>query len=125
MTYRVSRERFEELAEQALKSLPEGYLQYFHNITIIVEDMPSQEELRALGKRDGLLLGLFSGIPHTAKGGFFDLPQALPDMITLYQRNLEKISSSEKELVNEIRQTLIHEVGHYFGLSEDDLRKYE
>ena len=125
MAYRVSREKFEELAEQALDGLPEEYLHYFDNITIMVEDHPSPEDLRRLAKEKGLLLGLFSGVPYPHKGGFFDMPQPVPDKIVLYQRNLEAISSSETELVDEIRKTLIHEVGHYFGLSEDDLRKYE
>ena len=125
MAYRVSREKFEELAEEAFESLPDVYLHYFDNITIMVEDHPSPEDLRGLGKEEGLLLGLFSGVPYPAKSGFFDLPQPLPDKIMLYQRNLESISSSEQELVKEIRKTLMHEVGHYFGLSEDDLRKYE
>ena len=63
--------------------------------------------------------------PHTDKEGFFTIPYPLPDRIILYQRNIEDICSTEEELVEQIWKTLIHEVGHYFGLSEKDMGKYE
>ncbi len=125
MAYRTSRERFEELVERAVETLPEEYTKYFSNITIIVEDYPGSEETKRLNRGGGLLLGLFSGVPYPHKGGFFDIPYPLPDKITLFQKNIETICSSEKDLIEEIQKTLVHEVGHYFGLSERDLRKYE
>lgn len=125
MVFRTSREHFEELAERALETLPEEYRSYFTNITIIVEDYPNKEEARHLNTKKELLLGLFSGVPHPKKGGFFTIPYPLPDKITLFQKNIESICSTEKELIEQIQATLIHEVGHYFGLSERDLREYE
>jgi len=125
MAFRVSREQFERLAEEALESLPEDYRKYFLNITIIVEDYPGGEDAKRLSAKSDLLLGLFSGVPYPQKGGFFDLPYPLPDKIILFQKNIESICSAEKELVDQIRKTLVHEVGHYFGLSEEDLRGFE
>jgi predicted Zn-dependent protease with MMP-like domain len=125
MAYRTSREDFEKLVEKAVETLPEEYTRYFDNITIIVEDYPGPEETRQLVRGGGILLGLFSGVPHPHKGGFFDIPYPLPDKITLFQKNIEKICSSRDELIEQIQKTLVHEVGHYFGLSESDLRKYE
>ena len=125
MAYKTSRERFEELVEKAVETLPEEHIKYFDNITIIVEDYPGPEDTKRLNRGGGILLGLFSGVPYPHKGGFFDIPYPLPDKIILFQKNIEKISSSEKELTEEIQKTLVHEVGHYFGLSERDLRKYE
>ena len=125
MAYNMSRERFEELVEKAVEELPEEYTKFFSNITITVEDYPGPEDTKRLNRGGGLLLGLFSGVPYTRKGGFFDIPYPLPDEIILFQKNIEKISSSEEELTKEIQKTLVHEVGHYFGLSEKDLRKYE
>lgn len=125
MAYKTTRERFEELVEKAVETLPQEYTKYFGNITIIVEDYPGPEDMKRLNRGGGLLLGLFSGVPYPHKGGFFDIPYALPDKIILFQRNIEKICSSEKDLIEEIQKTLVHEVGHYFGLSERDLRKYE
>jgi len=125
MAYNTTRKRFEELVEKAVETLPEEYVKYFSNIAITVEDYPGPEDKKRLNRGGGLLLGLFSGVPYPHKGGFFDIPYPLPDKIILFQKNIEKISSSEKELIEEIQKTLVHEVGHYFGLSERDLRKYE
>ena len=125
MAFRVNRERFRELAESALERLPEEYRKYFMNITISVEDYPCREDAERLNLKRNRLLGLYSGVPHTDKGGFFTIPYPLPDRIILYQRNIEDICSTEEELVEQIWKTLIHEVGHYFGLSEKDMGKYE
>ena len=125
MPYRVSREEFEALAERALESLPEEYKGYFTNIVILVEDYPGREELNRVNAKRELLLGLYSGVPYPRKGGFFDIPYPLPDKIILFQKNIERICSTERELIEQIQKTLVHEVGHYFGLSERDLRKYD
>ncbi len=125
MAFRVSRENFEALAEKALETLPEEYKKYFVNITIIIEDYPGNEEMDRLNTKKELLLGLFSGVPYPGKGGFFDVPYPLPDKIILFQKNIERICSTEKDLVEQIQKILVHEVGHYFGLSERDLRGYE
>lgn len=124
MSFRISREDFERLAEKALETLPGEYRKYFTNITITVEDYPSNEDAGRVNARRENLLGLFSGVPHPRKGGFFEIPYPLPDRIILFQKNIEGICSSEKELIEQIQKTLIHEVGHYFGLSEKDLRRH-
>jgi len=124
MTYRTGREHFEWLAEQALKSLPEAFRKRFENMAISVEDTPSEEDLRAIGISHYDLLGIFRGAGYANRGGFFDLPSPLPDEIVLFQKNIENICTTEKELIEEIRLTLIHEVGHYFGMSEEDLDQY-
>ncbi|MDI6890377.1 MAG: metallopeptidase family protein [Thermodesulfovibrionales bacterium] len=123
MPYHVSRTDFDSLVEKAVAVLPEEFKKYFTNITIMVEDYPSKEDRRLTGSK-GLLLGLFKGVPYTRKGGFFDIPYPLPDTIILFQKNIEDLCSSEKELIEQITKTLIHEVGHYFGLSEKDLTKH-
>ena len=124
MSFRISREDFEKLAEKALETLPVEYRKYFTNITITVEDYPSAEDAGRVKAGRESLLGLFSGVPHPRKGGFFEIPYPLPDRIILFQKNIEGICSSEKELVEQIQKTLVHEIGHYFGLSEKDLRRH-
>jgi predicted Zn-dependent protease with MMP-like domain len=123
MPYRVERADFDRLVEKAVEGLPEEFKQYFTNITIMVEDYPSKEEKSLAGSK-GLLLGLFRGVPYTRKKSFFTIPYPLPDKIVLFQRNIESLCSSEKELIEQITKTLVHEVGHYFGFSEKDLRKH-
>ncbi len=113
------------LVEEALERLPEKYKKYFANIAVTVEDYPDEEDAGRLTSKKELLLGLFSGVPYPGKRGFFEIPYPLPDRIILYQKNIETICSGEEELIEQIQATLIHEVGHYFGLSERDLRKYE
>ena len=110
----MERSDFQALVAQALHSLPRAFREKLTNVAIIVEDLPPEQT-----ESKGLLLGLFHGIPRTEKSVFFSSP---PDRIFLYQRNIEVVCSSEAEVRRQIRATLLHEVGHYFGLSEDELR---
>jgi predicted Zn-dependent protease with MMP-like domain len=111
----MERDKFEALVAQALHGLPKAFREKLTNVAIIVEDLPPEEP-----ESGGLLLGLFHGIPRTEKSVFYSSP---PDRIVLYQRNIEAVCSSEAEVRRQIRATLLHEVGHYFGLSEDELRR--
>jgi len=110
----MERNKFEALVEQALIDLPEPFRERLANVAIIVEDLPP-----AGTEHQGLLLGLFHGVPRTEKSVFYSTP---PDHIYLYQRNIEAISRSEADVRRQIRATLLHEVGHYFGLNEEELR---
>jgi predicted Zn-dependent protease with MMP-like domain len=110
----MDRDKFEALVEQALDDLPPAFRERLTNVVIIVEDLPPEGI-----KTQGLLLGLFHGIPRTEKSVFYSAP---PDHIFLYQKNIEAISRSEDAVRRQIRDTLLHEVGHYFGLNEDELR---
>ena len=111
----MEQEKFEELVAQALDGLPQAFREKLTNVAIIVEDSPPGEP-----NSGGLLLGLFHGIPRTEKSVFSSSP---PDRIFLYQRNIEAVCRSEAEVRRQIRATLLHEVGHYFGLSEEQLRQ--
>ncbi len=125
MAYSTTTEHFTSLARKALETLPAKFRQLMENVSIVVEDYPSREDAREAGVPRGELLGLFAGVAHAGHGLFFDLPSSLPDRIILYQKNIEAVCSSEDDLVDEIRVTLLHEVGHYFGLSEEELEQYE
>jgi len=120
----VGKEEFERLAEEALGHIPKKYLRYFRNVTIRVEDYPDDDVLESTGFWKYELLGLFTGAGHSS-GGFFEIPAPGPDTIILYQKNIEDICASREQLLKEIRVTLIHEVGHYFGMSDDELAQYE
>jgi predicted Zn-dependent protease with MMP-like domain len=124
MAYHVGRQEFELLAEEALKTIPKKYLRNFRNLTVIVEDQPGDDAIQFFGVRKDELLGLFKGAGY-AGGGFFDTSAMLPDSIILYQKNIEAICGSRQQLVEEIRITIVHEVGHYFGMSDDELAQYE
>jgi predicted Zn-dependent protease with MMP-like domain len=110
----MDRKRFEELVAETLDRLPEYFRSKLTNVAILVEDRPPHGDTRR-----GLLLGLFHGIPLTEKSTF---QMALPDRIIIYRKNVEAICSTDEEIRQEIRATLLHELGHYFGLSEEELR---
>jgi len=111
----MERERFEELVEQELARLPRVFRERLTNVAIMVENAPPPDP-----ERRGLLLGLFHGIPRTEKSVFFSAP---PDHIYLYQRSIEAVCRTEQEVRRQVRATLLHEIGHYFGLSEQELRE--
>ena len=110
----LSREEFDALVEQAVAQLPKAFRDKLTNVAILVEDVPP-----AHSRRGDLLMGIFHGVPMTEKSSF---QTALPDRIVIYQRNIEAVCRSTKEVRREIRLTLLHELGHFFGLSEDDLQ---
>ncbi len=94
------------------------------NIAIVVEDEPSRELLREMGIRPpGTLLGLYSGTPLTERG--WDYGNRLPDRIQLFQGPHEREAEDEDDLIVAIGETLIHEIGHYFGMSEEQIEAIE
>lgn len=125
MPMHVSRKQFELYAEKALADIPRKYRKLFHNISIIVQDMPDEEDVRLTGVPADELLGLFKGASIVEEESFFAVPQPLPNAIYLYQKNIEAACRNERELIREIRMTLLHEVGHYFGMTEEDLEEFE
>lgn len=116
----MTREHFVSVAEEALDSLPEEFRERIRNVAVLVEDVPANQPALASANPSRLLLGLFHGVPTTKKS-VFDLPTG-PDHIVLYQKNIEAVCSSEAEIREQIRLTIIHELGHYFGMDEEQLR---
>ncbi len=125
MALRVPREQFELLTEKALADIPRRYRKLFRNVSIHVQDLPDEEDVRLTGVPDRELLGLFKGVSILEEDSFFAVPPPLPNAIYLYQKNIESICRTEAELIREIRMTLLHEVGHYFGMTEEDLEAFE
>jgi predicted Zn-dependent protease with MMP-like domain len=113
----LSHERMEALVEDTLAELPDRARQLLANVPIIVEDRPSRAQVGE--GLDPRLLGLFSGPSLPEAPGVMDTPTL--QQITLYQRNLERAAASLEDLEEEVRITLLHETGHYFGLDEEAL----
>lgn len=112
----MQRQRFEQLVEEALAQLPASFRAKLENIVVLVEDAPRGKPGRG-GSR--FLLGRFQGVPRTKKSVFQTTP---PDRIILYQKNIEAICRTAEEIREQVRLTVLHELGHYFGLSEEELR---
>lgn len=118
----MTREQFEDIAEEAFHSLPLKFKEAIDNVEIVVEEVPSGEDERHQQK-GGFLLGLYKGIPLPKRGTWYGMTPTLPDRIILYQKNIERICRGEKEIRHQIFVTLYHEIGHYFGMTESEIRR--
>jgi predicted Zn-dependent protease with MMP-like domain len=120
----MTRSAFESLVREALTVIPRRFRDRMTNVEVIVEDRASPELLAEMGfDADETLFGLYQGTPLTERR--WDHGNALPDRITLYQRSIEESCRSEDEIFDEVCLTLIHEAGHYFGLSEEEIEAVE
>lgn len=115
----MERSKFERLVRQALEGIPEELRGYLDNVDMVVEDWPDQNELAGHVLEEGdLLLGLYEGLPLTERS---DYSMVLPDKITLYQGSIEEVSESDDEVVEQIKDTVVHEVAHHFGIDDERL----
>lgn len=106
----VGREQFEAMVEQALASLPRGLSRMMRNVGVVVED-----------GIDPHLLGLYQGIPLTERTSHYSM--ALPDKITIFRLAICARCNTEQDVVEEVRRTVVHEVGHHFGIDDDRLHE--
>jgi predicted Zn-dependent protease with MMP-like domain len=122
----MTRGHFRRIVAEALDALPDEFRERLHNVAIIVEDEPEPQQRERTPAPRGtrperrLLLGVFEGVPTTQQS-VFSIPIG-PARIVLFQRNIEAVCHSEAEIRRQIRLTVIHEIGHYFGMSEEQLR---
>ena len=120
----MTRERFRQLVDEALATIPANFREAMQNIAIVVEDEPTMDHLDEVGiEPPDTLLGLYQGTPLPERQWGFG--NALPDKVTLFQGPIEDTSDDEGEAIVAIGETLIHEIGHYFGLSEEEIEAIE
>lgn len=116
----VSDEQFDALITRAMDELPQDYILRLDNVAIVQADEPSHEQKIKMEIDDNhLLLGLYEGIPLTARGAGYTF--VLPDKITLFKHPLLAISNSEEDFFEHIKRTLWHEMAHFYGLSHADM----
>lgn len=119
---RLSRRKFEALVLKALESIPDLIRERMQNVDVVIEDWPTDEQLVALGMEpDELLFGLYEGTPLIERGITVD--PLLPDKITIFQGPLEDACETDREIEEEIRKTVVHEVAHHFGVDESTLKE--
>ena len=123
----MSDDEFEVAVEEALANVPERFHRVFENVGVAVEDEPSERELSSadcdMADGGGELLGLYEGVPlplrtATGYGG------VLPDIITVFKGPHERVCRSRAEMVRQIRLTVLHEIGHYFGFDDEYLHAH-
>ncbi len=118
----MERERFEQLVDRALDELPEEVQGWLSNVAVVVQLHPTPDQMRRARVGSGsLLLGLYEGIPLTARTSHYGL--VLPDKITIFQWPIERICRSDEEIAARVRHTVVHELAHHFGISDERLRE--
>lgn len=119
---RMSADRFEELVASALALLPPEFEAHMDNVSVVVADRPDAGLLRAMGydpeDSEDTIFGLYEGVPLTER---LHDDLLLPDQITIFREPLLEFCSTEREIVEEVRITVLHEIGHFFGMDEDRL----
>jgi predicted Zn-dependent protease with MMP-like domain len=120
----MTREAFERHVNDALATIPKRFRDAMRNIAIVIDDEPSRDLLREMEiDPPDTLFGLYQGVPLTERR--WDYGNALPDRIVLFQGPHEREARDDDDLIGSIGETLIHEIGHYFGLSEDEIQAIE
>jgi predicted Zn-dependent protease with MMP-like domain len=120
----MKKENFEKLVEEALAELPKEFKKLIDNLVIMVEKEAPPEVYRQTGTHPyGRILGTYHGIPYKHRGPYYgNIP---PDVIVIYQKPIEEIFVTEEEIKKEVRKVVIHEIGHYFGFSDGEMKKIE
>lgn len=119
----MTRNEFEALVQEALDAIPQDFRERMQNVEIVVEDRASPALLSEMSEPGDELFGLYQGTPLTERSWAHG--NALPDRITLFQRTIENACETEDEVFEEVCLTLIHEAGHFFGLSEEEIEAIE
>ena len=117
----MTENEFADAVEEALAGVPERFRAALDNVGVAVADEPTAREL-ASAAEDGELLGLYEGVPLTQRTSSYG--GVMPDVITVFQGPHERICSTRSELVAQIRVTVLHELGHYFGFDDDYLHAH-
>jgi len=115
---------FVRLVEEAMNELPEPFAVRVENVAVVVERTPDRRTRAELGLGPGdLLMGLYQGVPLPERS--VEAPPLMPDRIVIYEDNIMAVSRDPEAIKRQVRQTVIHEVGHYFGLSDAEMAEYE
>ena len=112
---------FEQLVERALEDMPAEFKEKLENVSVVISDWPTRYQIEKVGGGK-TLLGLYEGVPQTRRGRY-GVGATLPDKITIFKVPILQISRNFEEVIKHVRDTVIHEIGHHFGLSETDIRK--
>ena len=120
----MTRRQFEALVERALRRLPRTFKDRLANIAVVVEAWPDDATLAEVGiEPPDTLYGLYRGVDLTRRDSSYG--NVLPDTVTIYQGPIEEDCADEEEMAELVRETVVHELGHYFGLDDDTMERIE
>jgi predicted Zn-dependent protease with MMP-like domain len=114
--------QFGDIIQKAVNELPNEFKNRLENVAIVISDLPTRKQLEVYTGRErgGLLLGLYEGIPQTKRGNYGVGP-TLPDKITIFKIPVLQISKNYQEAIENIKSTVIHEIAHHFGMTDEDI----
>jgi predicted Zn-dependent protease with MMP-like domain len=115
----IAPSEFQRLVEEALDTLPPEFAEMLGNVVVVVEEEPSDEDLELVEESDDELLGIYRGVSLPERT--FDMLPMLPDQIAIFRGPILRVSRNRREALHEIRETVIHELGHYFGLDDHEM----
>jgi predicted Zn-dependent protease with MMP-like domain len=120
----MTRRQFEALVEKAMRKLPKSFKEKIANIAVMVEDWADDETLAEMGiEPPDTLYGLYRGVELGHRDSTY--ANVLPDVITIYQGPIEEDAADEEEMAEIVRETVVHELGHYFGLDDETMHRIE
>lgn len=108
---------FSNLVGEALETIPQDFVEKLDNVSIVVEDYPTTQQVRKIGSR-GILLGLYEGVPKTRRGRY-GIGPTLPDKITIFRIPILSLARNKSHLKDLVRNTVVHEIAHHFGMDEE------
>ncbi len=118
----MERDHFRKLVDEALATLPRKLRARISNVEIVIEWGPTAEDLRQAGlEPESTLLGLYHGVPLPERSENYSF--VLPDKISIYQGPIESICTTDAEVREEVRTTVLHEIGHFFGIDDERLHE--
>lgn len=116
-------EEFEKIIRETIENLPELIKQKLDNVVFIVQDYPDEHELKNSKSNKYNLLGLYTGIPLSKRGTNYGMYPVMPDRIFIFKANIERLCKTENEIRKKTREVVLHEIGHYLGMSEEEVRR--
>ena len=120
----MTREEFEKLVNEGISSIPEKFLKRLENIDIVIEERPTNDQLKKVNIQNPFcLFGLYEGIPKTKRGSSYGM--VLPDKITIFKEAIERSARNEEEIKEIVKNTVWHEIAHHFGMNEKEVREKE
>jgi len=121
---KMTREEFEKLVNEGISSIPEKFLKRLENIDIVIEERPTNDQLKKVNIQNPFcLFGLYEGIPKTKRGSSYGM--VLPDKITIFKDAIERSARNEEEIKEIVKNTVWHEIAHHFGMNEKEVREKE
>ena len=119
----MSPDEFQDIVDETIKNLPSEFASKMENVDVLIDEWPSNFEMESIKSHPGktLLFGLYQGIPKTKRGNYYS--GVLPDKITIFAGPILYVSKDKEDAKVRIKDTVLHEIGHHFGLSDEEIYK--